>query len=198
MLNWIVLSFINLFFFSLFYWKKKREKKAVALWKNKYHLSAEGKLELITIWKEMKKEIEAPTSKDLNFVPLSIYWLGGFTSTSRDGDGSFSISNYLPRLKYENHIKEKNLYSRIKNLLGTSSNILVSNPRKDRPNASTTVYLDITVRKGDNLKNKIAPLFADTLKSKKLKDYKEWCIILEIYYLGYHLVPALKGSITNQ
>jgi len=44
------------------------------------------------------------------------------------------------------------------------------------------------------LKNKILSLCSrsDILKSKKFKDFKDWSILIDIYYLGYHLLPEGK------
>jgi hypothetical protein len=49
-----------------------------------------------------------------------------------------------------------------------------------------------------NLKNIIVPLFSNlnVLKSKKLKDFNDWSILVNIYYLGYKLLP--EGKIFNQ
>ena len=114
----------------------------------------------------MKKEVKALSSKYYNFEPLSLQWLGGFT----DGDGSFSISNFKPRLRFENHVKELCLFNRIRDLLSSKANVNISNPRKERINASVTVYLDIT--NIHILKNKIVPIFKGCegiiLKSKKI------------------------------
>ena len=55
---------------------------------------------MVNLYKELKvssTKYSAPSSEFLNHKPLSIYWLGGFI----DGDGSFSLSNSKPRLKFE-------------------------------------------------------------------------------------------------
>lgn len=84
------------------------------------------------------------------------------------------------------------MYHRIKDTLNPSSNVIITNPRKDRPNSNITVCLDITDI--HILKNKIKPLFLleNILKSKKLKDFKDWSMVVDIYYLGYHLLPEGK------
>lgn len=54
--------------------------KAVNIVKNKKHLSAEGKLEMISLYKEKRsnvKDVQAPSSEFFNREPLSVYWLGG-------------------------------------------------------------------------------------------------------------------------
>jgi len=97
---------------------------------------------MVNLQKEIKSSntCSAPSSEFFNNKPLSINWLGGFT----DGDGSFSISKYKPRLKYENHFKELELFKRIKEILNPSSNLIITKPRVNRPNANVTVCLDIT------------------------------------------------------
>jgi len=35
------------------------------------------------------------------------------------------------------------------------------------------------------------------LKSKKLKDFNDWSIIVDIYYFGYHLIPEGQTLITE-
>lgn len=54
--------------------------------------------------------MKKPYLAQLNNTHFTIHWLGLFT----DGDASFSIFNYKPRLKFENHIKELELFNRIK------------------------------------------------------------------------------------
>lgn len=162
--------------------------KAVNLIKDKKHLLPEGKLEMINLKKKIRNSNFAPSYENFKNIPLTLNWLGGFT----DGDGSFSISLYKPRLKYENHIKELELFKRIKEILDPTSNLIITKPRENRPNASITVSLDIT--NIHTLKNKILPFFSKSgiLKSKKIKDFKDWSILIDIYYSGYHLLPEGK------
>ena len=35
------------------------------------------------------------------------------------------------------------------------------------------------------------------MKSKKLKDFNDWSIVVDIYYFGYHLIPEGKFLITE-
>lgn len=164
--------------------------KAVNLIKDKKHLLPKGKLEMINLQKEIrsKNSSSAPSAESLNNDPLSLNWLGGFT----DGDGCFSILINKPRLKYENHIKEFELFKRIQEFLDPTSNLIITKPRENRAKASITVCLDIT--NIHILKNKILPFFSKKgiLKSKKLKDFKDWSILIDIYYFGYHLLPEGK------
>nr|YP_009739357.1 LAGLIDADG homing endonuclease [Tricholoma bakamatsutake]QIC20200.1 LAGLIDADG homing endonuclease [Tricholoma bakamatsutake] len=164
-------------------------KKLLILLMKKKHLSKEGKLEMIKFYHEMKKPYLAP----LNKTQLTIQWLGEFT----DGDGSFSISNYNPRLKFEIHIKEIELFNRIKNLFNINNNLNITKSRKNRPNSNPTVNLDITDI--DKLKKSIVPLYSKVgiLKTKKLKDFKDWCLVVDIYFFGYHLLPEGKLLITE-
>nr|YP_010846157.1 LAGLIDADG homing endonuclease [Cyathus stercoreus]WEV87344.1 LAGLIDADG homing endonuclease [Cyathus stercoreus] len=159
--------------------------KAVNLYKDNKHLSTEGKLEMISLYKQIKLSYLAPSSKIFNNAPLTLNWLGGFT----DGDSTFSISNYKPRLKFENHIKELELFKRIKSYLNSNTNIIITKPRINRPNANITITLDIT--NIQFLKNHISNLYSKPgiLKSKKLKDFNDWSIVVNLYYLGYHLKP---------
>jgi hypothetical protein len=166
--------------------------KAVKLIKNKKHLSPEGKLEIIKYYHEIKKPSIAPSSNKFNNIPLTVYWLGGFI----DGDASFSVNNYAPRLKFENHIKELELFKRIKDYFNLSSaNLNIIKPRNNRSQSSPMVVFEI--REIHNLKNIIVPLFSkvNVLHSKKLKDFNDWTILVNIYYLGYHLLP--EGIILN-
>jgi Cytochrome c oxidase subunit III/LAGLIDADG endonuclease len=94
--------------------------KAVNFFKEKKHLSKEGKLEMIKFYHEMKNPYLAP--KEPYNSPLTIHWLGGFT----DGDASFSIFNYKPRLRFENHIKELELFNRIKDFFNISNKLNIT------------------------------------------------------------------------
>jgi LAGLIDADG endonuclease len=129
--------------------------------------SKEGKLEMIKFYHEMKKPYLAPLN---NNTHLTIHWLGGFT----DGDASFSIFKYKPRLKFENHIKELELFNRIKDFLNISNNLSITKPRLDRSNSNATVSLDITDI--HILKKSIVPLYSKDgiLKTKKFKDFNDW------------------------
>jgi glutaredoxin-related protein len=53
------------------------------------------------------------------------------------------------------------------------------------------------------LKNIVVPLFSkvNVLQSKKIKDFNDWSILVNIYYLGYHLLPegiAIINEIKNR
>lgn len=170
--------------------------EAVNLFKNKKHLTPEGRIKLLNLYFKMKEPYLAPSSKDFKLYgtpPMTSYWLGGFT----DGDSTFSIGNYKPRLKFENHEKEIELFKRIKTFLNSNSKVITSKPRKNRALSSNpTVCLDIT--EIHFLKKTIVPLYSSgILLSKKLKDFNDWCIVVELYYLGYHLLPQGKSLINE-
>ena len=159
---------------------------------------------------------EKPKSKSSYNIKITDYWLGGFT----DGDATFSTNKLIPRFKFENHVKELELFYKIREYL-KSGNITITKPRKDRPNQNTTVVLEfnqITV-----LKTIIIPLFSkffseekyfsinnenffisflennnfSILQTKKLQDFYYWSIIVTIVFYGYHTLPKGK-SIINE
>lgn len=111
-------------------------------------------------------------------VSITINWLIGFT----EGDGSFSTNKIVPRFKLENHVKEVELYAVIKNFLG-SGNLQLSPPRN---NSGGTVILE--VNNISILINNIISLFNSGYGfiSKKGLDNYAWCVLVKIYYYGYH------------
>lgn len=183
----------------------------INLIKNKHHLSSEGKKEIIKYYLEMKNK--DPKSKPSCNIKITDYWLGGFT----DGDATFSTNKHIPRLKYENHVKELELFYKIQEYL-KSGKLIITNTRKDRPNANETVVLEF-----NNiflLKTVITPLFSrylfnieigekplyinmkdlkpisflennnfSILQTKKLQDFCYWSIIVTIVFYGYHTLP---------
>jgi hypothetical protein len=168
--------------------------KAINLIKFKKHLTPEGKLEMIKYYNEIKVSSVSPSSKERNNISLTDYWLGGFI----DGDGSFSIGKLAPRLKFDNHLRELELFKRIKEYFNFSSgNLNIIQPRKNRPNSNSMVTFEI--REINVLKKVILPLFSkpNILQSKKLKDFNDWSILVNIYYLGYHLLPEGIALITE-
>jgi hypothetical protein len=92
----------------------------------------------------------------------------------------------MPRLKFENHIRELELFKRIKEFLKISNKIRNTKPKLNRPNSNATVCLDIL-----NiylLRNVFVPLYSkeEILKTKKFKDFRNRSILVDIYYFGYH------------
>jgi hypothetical protein len=109
-------------------------KKPVYLLKDKLHLTIEGKKKKI---KELKDKLNID-----NKLPVSINitddWLLGFI----EGDASFSTSGLMPRLKFENHIKEFKLLQEIQRFIGYGS--LINKNRKYRGlNENPTAVLEI-------------------------------------------------------
>ena len=158
--------------------------KAVNLIKNKDHLTANGRLEIIKLYHESKNP---PICLRSN-IEINKYWLGGFIY----GDGSFSITQNSPRLRFENHVKELPLFNSIAEFF-KSGNVNITNPRKNRINSNPTVTLDYT--NIHFLKNVVVPLFSvkfnefKLLNSKKERDFNDWVILVDIKYYGYHSMP---------
>lgn len=81
--------------------------KVINLVKNKQHLSPKGKKDIIKYYIEMKnKDYRSRPGCD---IKITDYWLGGFT----DGDATFSTNKLTPRLKFENHVKQLELFYKI-------------------------------------------------------------------------------------
>jgi len=148
-------------------------KKAVLLTRDKGHLSPEGKLVIIDYKKEM-------TNMSGKWIPGSIkekiiitkYWLAGFI----DAEASFSTNKYVPRFKLENHIKELELYNKIKDFLKTG-NLLLTTPREYKVNSNPTIVLEIN--KVNELRVNLIPLMYDhnkevLLKTLKAQDFSLW------------------------
>lgn len=164
-------------------------KEAVNLFNKKIHLTSEGKTIMIDCKNRLNKDYTIPEP-----IIISDAWLLGFI----EGDASFSTSGMVPRLKFENHIKELKLIEKIKDYLGTGS--LVTKVRKFRGlNENPTVVLEIN--KINSLKNNILTKYGNqesgllSFYTKKSKDFEDWSIIVNLYYLGYHLLPEGKSLI---
>ena len=165
-------------------------KKAVLLTKDKNHLSDKGKLDII----EYKKKMSNMSGK---WIPNSIndkiiitkHWLAGFM----DGEASFSTYKYVPRFKLENHIRELELYNKIKEFI-TTGNVLLTTPRVNRDNSNPTIVLEIN--KINELRDILIPLIYENknilLKSSKSNDFLLWLKLVDIYYKGYHTI--LEGK----
>lgn len=125
--------------------------KVVNLVKNKKHLSVEGKQKVIKYYLEMKSK--SPKSRPNCDINITDFWLGGFT----DRDGTFSTNKLVPRLKYENHVKELELFLKIQEYL-KSGKLIITKPRLDRPGSNATVVLEFNVIYV--LKSLIIPLFS--------------------------------------
>lgn len=165
-------------------------KKAVMLTKDKNHLSDKGKLDII----EYKKKMQNMSGKWIpdsisNKIIITKHWLAGFI----DGEGSFSTNKYVPRFKLENHIKELELYNKIKEFLSVG-NVILTSPRVDRVNSNPTIVLEIN--KVSELREILIPLMYDNdctlLKSLKSSDFSLWLKLVDMYYKGYH--TTLEGK----
>ncbi len=161
-------------------------KKAVTLVKDKSHLSDIGKLEIIKCKKEMNNMSGKWIPSSINSkIKITKFWLAGFI----DGDGSFSTNKFVPRFKLENHIKELELYNKIKEFLSLG-NLILTSQRIDRVNSSPTVVLEVNRIK--ELIEVLIPLMYDNdtiiLKSLKCKDFSMWLNLVNIYYKGYHTI----------
>ena len=167
-------------------------KKAVMLKKDKKHLSNEGKLKII----KYKKEMQSMSGKWIpssinNKINITKYWLAGFI----DADATFSTNKYIPRFKLENHIRELELYNKIKEFI-TTGNVLLTKPRVYRDNSNPTIVLEINKIK--ELRDILIPIIYDKnnnnilLKSLKSNDFLWWLKLVDIYYKGYH--TTLEGK----
>jgi len=165
-------------------------KQAVFLTKDKNHLSDKGKLDIIAYQKEMQsmsgKWIPSSINNKIN---ITKYWLAGFI----DAEATFSTNKYVPRFKLENHIKELELYNKIKEFLKVG-NVLFTLPRVDRVNSNPTIVLEIN--KVRDLRENLIPLLYDNddilLKTLKAQDFLLWLNLVDIYYKGYHTI--LEGK----
>ena len=105
------------------------------------------------------------------------------------GDGTFSTNKFVPRFKLENHIKELELYNKIKEFLNLG-NLRLTSQRTDRVNCSPLVVLEVNRIK--ELIEVLIPLMYDSdtiiLKSLKSKDFSLWLNLVNIYYKGYHTI----------
>lgn len=165
-------------------------KKAVLLTKDKSHLSDKGKFNIIAYQKEMQSMSGkwVPSSIN-NQINITKYWLAGFI----DAEGSFSTNKYVPRFKLENHIKELELYNKIREFFNVG-NVLFTLPRVDRVNSNPTVVLEIN--KVQEIRDNLLPLLYDNysilFKTLKAQDLGLWLKLVDLYYKGYH--TTLEGK----
>ncbi len=165
-------------------------KKALLLTKDKSHLSDKGKLTIMGY----KKEMQSMSGKwipgsIINKINITKYWLAGFI----DGEATFSTNKYVPRFKLENHIKELELYNKIKEFFKVG-NVLLTTPRVERVNSNPTIVLEIN--KINELRDILIPLMYDKgcilLKTLKANDFSLWLKLVDMYYKGYH--TTLEGK----
>jgi cytochrome c oxidase subunit 3 len=182
--------------------------KAVNLIKNKGHLSSSGKIQIIKFYHEIKNS--NVKSNSLRTVIINKYWLAGFI----DGDGSFSARLDRPVLKFENHVKELPLFNAIVDYF-EFGNVIINKPRLPHLTEinNDLSYQTVTLEYNNIhfLKNIIIPIFNivganatdnkfKLFKSKKLKDFNDFCVLVNINYYGYHTIPegkTLANEITS-
>nr|WVH38038.1 LAGLIDADG endonuclease [Ganoderma leucocontextum] len=154
--------------------------KAVNLIKNKGHLTDSGRNEIVKFYHEIKNpSIYLEASPALSH--LNKYWLGGFV----DGDASFSAHLNRPVFKFENHVKELPLFRAIVDYF-QFGNINTYQTKNNSRQVVTIEFNNIHF-----LKIVIVSLFTKTklLNSKKLKDFNDFCTLVDVYYYGYHTIP---------
>ena len=161
-------------------------KKAVTLVKDNRHLSDEGKLEIIKYKKEMSNMSGRWIPSSISsHIKITKFWLAGFI----DGEGSFSTNKFVPRFKLENHIKELELYNKIKEFLNVGN--MSTSQRINRVDSNPTIVLEVNRIK--ELKEVLIPLIYDNdtilLKTLKSEDFCLWLNLINIYYKGYHTIP---------
>lgn len=124
-----------------------------------------------------------------NQINITKYWLAGFI----DGEGTFSTNRSKPRFRIENHIKELELYNKIKAFVNVG-NVLYTSTREDRVNSSPTIVLEI--HKVQDLRKNLIPLMYENncilLKTLKAQDFILWLKLVDLYYKGYH--TTLEGK----
>ena len=128
LINVIIPVFINFSLNSSKFHHFMLFKKAVLSTKNKFHLSNQGKLDIIKLKKEMQNMSGRWVPDSIKSINITKYWLAGFI----DGEGTFSTSRYVPRFKLENHVKEFELYNKIKEFLALhniQANVVLTMPR---------------------------------------------------------------------
>lgn len=167
-------------------------KKAVLSTKNKFHLSNQGKLDILKLKKEMQNMSGRWVPDSIKSIKITKYWLAGFI----DAEGTFSTSRYVPRFKLENHVKELELYNKIKEFLALhniQANVVLTMPRVYNIHSNATIVLE--VNKIGHLIWYLIPLMEQDkpiLKTLKSKDFLLWKELVKIYYNGYHTTPEGK------
>lgn len=97
----------------------------------------------------------------------------------------------------ENHIKELELYNKIKEFIKTG-NVLITTPREYKIDSNPTIVLEIN--KIHELIGILIPLIYEDsnnkegvlLKTLKAKDFSLWLNLVDMYYKGYHI--TLEGK----
>lgn len=165
-------------------------KKAVMLTKNKDHLSPKGKLDIIRYQREMQSMSGKWIPGSINNrIKITKFWLAGFI----DAEGCFSTNKYVPRFKLENHIKELELYNKLREFFN-AGNVILTTPRVDRVNSNPTIVLEIN--KIREIRDNLIPLLYNNenmlLKTLKAEDFSLWLKLVDMYYKGYHTLSEGK------
>lgn len=165
-------------------------KKAVHLLIDKKHLTFKGKIDILQCYHDMK--LINQNSKARENMIIDEYWLIGFT----EGYATFNSNKLKPKIKYENHIKELELFKSILNNL-KHGNLYTS----DRKSAGSVI---LEINNINILMNRIIPIFSKGMLTKKSLDFEDWSMIVKITYSGYHtldegkeLIHLIKSNMNN-
>lgn len=102
--------------------------KAVELKRDNKNISDINKLEIIKLQKEMQNMSGKWIPNSISDkITITKFWLAEFI----DGEATFSINKYIPRFKLENHIKELELYNKIRDFLNIGK-VLYTSSRIER------------------------------------------------------------------
>jgi hypothetical protein len=156
-------------------------KKAVDLLTDKNHLTPKGRIEILQYYQDMKIVNQNAIAR--KNMEIDKYWLIGFT----EGDGCFAANKLKPKLRYENHIKELELFNSILSYLN-NGNLYVSNRKY-------TGFVSLEINNINVLMNVILPMFSEGMLTKKSLDFTDWSIIVKITYYGYHTLSEGKELI---
>lgn len=128
-------------------------------------------------------------------INITNNWLLGFI----EGDATFlTVNIYRPRLKLDCHIKEEKLFLKIQEYFGVGRVVKTERIRNRsesiRNRIDKSVILDIS-----NIyyfKSVFIPLFKNlNFHTNKYFNFCIWCYIVDLYYLGYHLILEGKSLI---
>ncbi len=107
-------------------------------------------------------------------MEIDKYWLTGFT----EGDDSFSTNKLVPRLKFENHIKELELFKSILDYFN-NGNLTTINRKSGK-------FVILEINNIHYLLNIVLPLYSDFMLTTRPLGLVDWSNIVNIYYYGYH------------
>jgi cytochrome c oxidase subunit 3 len=152
-------------------------KNAANIIKNKLHLIPGGLSQIIYLKYIMHEEPNCP-----EVINMTDNWLLGFM----EGDVTFSTNKFRPRVRFECQSEEKKLFHNIQNYLGSGK--VISTERYRKGKVYKSVILDI--HDIYYLKLIFYPkLYKLKFYTHKYFDFSFWCKIIDLYYLGYHLLP---------